>query len=145
MTEQKEVGKARKLWTSALRTVKGDSTQTLVENFTAEMTMVVEGLCEDQTKIRAQMDDLQAREDQDRQRLESDLQSIETMMREQQDRQDQRLRVLGDRLDAIERTVNKQEKRSKKKLFGGSILPQLIILAAIVCGAWVIVTIVSKL
>ncbi|MBR4457636.1 MAG: hypothetical protein IKS31_01625 [Clostridia bacterium] len=143
MTEQKEVGKAKKLWTSALRTVKGDTTQTLVENFTAEMTMVVEGLCEDQAKIRSRMDELQSREDRDRQSLDSDIRSVENMLREQQEASDQRLRTIEGRLDVIEKSLNRKEK-IKKRLFGGNLIGQLIILAAIVCGAWVIVTIVNK-
>ena len=144
MTEQKEVGKARKLWSSALRTVKGDSTQSLVESFTEEMTLVAEGLYDDQARIRERLDGMQGQEDRDRQRLESDIQSIETMLREQQEKSDQRLRVVEDRLDVMERTLNKKEK-IRRKLFGGNVLSQLILLAAIICGAWVIVTIVGKL
>ncbi len=144
MTEQKEVGKARKLWSSALRTVKGDSTQSLVESFTEEMTLVAEGLYDDQARIRKWLDGMQGQEDRDRQRLESDIQSIETMLREQQEKSDQRLRVIEDRLDVMERTLNKKEK-IRRKLFGGNVLSQMILLAAIICGAWVIVTIVGKL
>ncbi len=144
MIEKKEANIAQKLWSSALRTVKGDSTQALVENFTAEVTMVVEGICEDQAKLRGRMDALENQEDRDHQQLQSEAESIERMLRENQEKTDQRLRVIEDRLNAMERTLNKTEK-AKKKLLGGNWLTKLILLAAIVCGAWVIVTIVGKL
>ena len=41
-----------KLWDGALKMVKGENTTQLIEQFTAEMTLVAEGLCEDQNKLR---------------------------------------------------------------------------------------------
>ena len=35
------------LWDGALKMVKGENTNQLIEQFTAEMTLVAEGLCED--------------------------------------------------------------------------------------------------
>ena len=42
--------KPKKLWDGALRMVKGENTASLIEQFTSEMTLVAEGLCEDQSK-----------------------------------------------------------------------------------------------
>ena len=141
--EEKEVSKPRKLWNSALKTVKGDSTQTLVENFTAEMTLVAEGLCEDQAKLRSKVESLESGQDRNRQRFDSEVESLETSVREQQKEMDNKLDALNDRLSAIERTLDKTMK--KKKGFGGwGWLAQLTLLAAIVCGAWVLVTLMNK-
>ena len=145
MSEEKEVSMPRKLWNSALKTVKGDSTQSLVENFTAEMTLVAEGLCEDQAKLRSQVESLENGQDHDRQSLRSEIDSLETALREQQRDTDERLRVLTDRADALERMLTKNGKKEKKGLFGLGWLPQVIILAAIVCGSWVLVTLMQGL
>ena len=45
-----EKPKKTTLWDGALKMVKGENTNQLIEQFTAEMTLVAEGLCEDQTK-----------------------------------------------------------------------------------------------
>lgn len=144
MPEEKEVSTPRKIWNSALKTVKGDSTQTLVENFTAEMTLVAEGLCEDQARLRSKVENIDTDRDRDRQRLQSEIESVETAMREQQRDADEKLRVLGDRLTALERSAEKSAKKGKKGLAGLGWLPQVIILAAIVCGSWVLVTLMQK-
>ena len=144
--EEKDVSVPRKIWNSALKTVKGDSTQALVENFTAEMTLVAEGLCEDQAKLRSQVESLENGQDRDRQSLRAEIEALETAMREQQRDTDEKLRVLTDRADALERAVQKSNgKKGKKSLFGLGWLPQVIILAAIVCGSWVLVTLMQGL
>lgn len=141
--EEKEVSKPKKLWNSALKTVKGDSTQTLVENFTAEMTLVAEGLCEDQAKLRAQVESLENGQDRSRQRFDSEVEALETSVREQQKEMDGRLGTLTDRIAAIERTLDKTVKK-KKSITGWGWLAQLTLLAGIVCGAWVLVTLLNK-
>ncbi len=143
--EEKDVSMPRKIWNTALKTVKGDSTQSLVEDFTAEMTLVAEGLCEDQARLRSQMESLEDSQDRDRQSLRSEIEALETAMREQQRDTDEKLRVLTDRADALERSVNHTGKKGKKSLFGLGWLPQVIILAAIVCGSWVLVTLMQGL
>ena len=52
MSEEKTVSKPRQLWDSAVKAVKGGGTEQLIETFTAERTLVAEGLCEDQTNLR---------------------------------------------------------------------------------------------
>ncbi len=139
---EKEVSVPRKIWNSALKTVKGDSTQSLIENFTAEMTLVAEGLCEDQARLRSQVEGIENGQDHDRQRLQSELEALENTVREQQRETDEKLRTLTNRADALERALGK---KNKKGLFGLGWLPQLIILAAIICGAWVLVTLMQGL
>ena len=48
------VSKPKKIWNDALKAVKGENTNQLIEQFTAEMTLVAEGLCEDQNKLRGE-------------------------------------------------------------------------------------------
>ena len=127
MAEQDLLSAPRKFLSNALHAVKGDSTQSLVENFTSEMTLVAEGLCEDQAKLRTQLDDLERREDSDRQRITDETETL-------------RADLETDIHDARE-IAHKQE---KKKRFGmDGLLRSLIILAGIVCGSWVLVTILN--
>ena len=58
------------LWDGALKMVKGENTNQLIEQFTAEMTLVAEGLCEDQTRLRKEVDGIAAQEDKRIQKLE---------------------------------------------------------------------------
>ena len=51
-----EQKKPRTLWESALKVVKGDSTEQLVEQFTAEMTLVAEGLYDDQARLKREVE-----------------------------------------------------------------------------------------
>lgn len=53
--DEKMPSKPRQLWSQALRAVKGDQTQTLVEQFTSEMTLVAEGLVEDQAGLHREL------------------------------------------------------------------------------------------
>ena len=46
------------IWNQALKAVKGDSMNEMVEQFTQEMTLVAEGLCEDQARLRRAVDGL---------------------------------------------------------------------------------------
>ena len=55
MSEEKTVSKPRQLWDSAVKAVKGGGTEQLIETFTAEMTLVAEGLCEDQNNLRREI------------------------------------------------------------------------------------------
>ena len=61
--EEKNVAKPRKIWDNALRAVKGENTMQVVENFTAEMTLVAEGLCEDHGRLRKAVEDMESEQD----------------------------------------------------------------------------------
>ena len=88
MNEDKEKGtltsRPQKLWTDALRRVKGEDTAQLMEQFTAEMTLVAEGLCEDQSKLREEVDRAAQEEDRRIQRLDSRLEELDTLTRERE-------------------------------------------------------------
>lgn len=141
MAEDKLLEGPRKLWTSALRAVKGENAVQLVEQFTEEMTLVAEGLCEDQSKLRAETDNLGRELDRRTQRLESAQQAQEEALREAQRELEKRLDGLDDRLNGLEKLLSekkKQEKHSRQRLMN-----QVIALVSIVCGSWVLVALLN--
>lgn len=137
MSEEKTVSKPMQLWNNALKAVKGDSTAQLVEQFTAEMTLVAEGLCEDQARLRQSVEELRREDDRTAQRLVSEVQALESAIRENQRDTDRRLEDMSRRLAAME---NKANSRQKKHL---GLIQQVTILVSIACGTWLLVTILN--
>jgi len=137
VSEEKNVSKPMQLWNNALKAVKGDSTAQLVEEFTSEMTLVAEGLCEDQARLRQSVEELRREDDRSAQRLTSEVQAIETAIRENQRDTDQRLDDLQRRLAALESKANSRAKKNE------GLIHQLTILASIICGTWLLVTILN--
>ncbi len=131
------------LWDGALKMVKGDNTNQLIEQFTAEMTLVAEGLCEDQTKLRREVDDMTTQEDRRIQKLESRIELLETSLEEERKARDNNLTELRNRLSTLEKQVSKQPVKEKKK--AGSIIRDLTWLVGIAAAAWVIVTIINAI
>ena len=131
------------LWDGALKMVKGDNTNQLIEQFTAEMTLVAEGLCEDQTKLRREVDDMTTQEDRRIQKLESRIELLETSLEEERKARDNNLTELRNRLSALEKQASKQPAKEKKK--AGSIIRDLTWLVGIAAAAWVIVTIINAI
>ncbi len=129
------------LWNQALKVVKGDSTNELVEQFTQEMTLVAEGLCEDQARLRKAVDGLIREAESQRNKSEQDGQEILRQLHEQQKETQRRLDELSRRIAALERPAPKQ-KHGKFGL-GSDMISRLTILAGIVCGAWVLVTLLK--
>ena len=145
MAEQDLLSAPRKFLSNALHAVKGDSTQSLVENFTSEMTLVAEGLCEDQAKLRTQLDDLERREDSDRQRITDEAETLRADLETDIHDLSQKLGDITERIKKLESDAREiAHKQEKKKRFGmDGLLRSLIILAGIVCGSWVLVTILN--
>ena len=131
------------LWDGALKMVKGDNTNQLIEQFTAEMTLVAEGLCEDQTKLRREVDDMTTQEDRRIQKLESRIELLETSLEEERKARDNNLTELRNRLSTLEKQASKQPAKEKKK--AGSIIRDLTWLVGIAAAAWVIVTIINAI
>ena len=98
MSEEKSVTGAKKLWDNALKAVRGDNTNQVVEEFTSEMTLVAEGLCEDQAKLRKMVDDLAGEQDRRGQRFQSDVNALETTIQENQRDLDRRIGELSSRI-----------------------------------------------
>ena len=133
--------KPKKLWDGALKMVRGDNATQLMENFTAEMTLVAEGLCEDQTKLRREVDHLFTEEDRHIQKVESKIDLVEKSVDEDKESFDKTVTELRNRLAALEKKAAKDSSRAKNSR---SILRDLTWLVGIAAGAWVIVTIIQK-
>lgn len=131
------------LWDQALRVVKGDNTAELVEQFTQEMTLVAEGLCEDQARLRKAVDGL-LRETQGQQEQHTrEMGSLARAMDDHAQETQRQLRELSRRLEALERPH--AAKKSPRALFSGDLLGRVTVLASIVCGTWLAVTLVNAL
>ena len=129
------------LWDGALKMVKGENTNQLIEQFTAEMTLVAEGLCEDQTKLRKEVDGLMTQEDKRIQKLESTINLLETSLEEERKNHDQDVTELRNRLSTLEKQASKAPVKDRKK--AGTIIRDLTWLVGIAAVAWVIVTILN--
>ena len=105
MTEEKTLTEKPKktLWDGALKMVKGENTNQLIEQFTAEMALVAEGLCEDQTKLRREVDDLTIQEDRRIQKLESRIDLLESSLDEERKAHDKDVTELRNRLSPLEK------------------------------------------
>ena len=130
----------QKFWNGALKLVKGENTAKLVEDFTAEMTLVAEGLCEDQSKLRREVDKLITDEDRHIQKVESKIDLVEKMVDDEKNAFDQTVTELRNRIAVLEKRTGKDAARSKNR----NIIHDLTWLVGIAAGAWVLVTIIQK-
>ena len=134
--------KPKKIWDGALKMVRGDNTSQLIENFTAEMTLVAEGLCEDQSILRREVDRMITEEDRRIQAMQTQVDAVETSLEEERRAHDRDVTELRNRLAALEKQAS--QKPSKEKARRGNIIRDLTVLVAIAAGAWIIVTIINK-
>lgn len=141
MAELKPVSGAKKFFDGALRAVKGENTVQLMEQFTSEMTLVAEGLCEDQSKLRVEVENLARELERSMQRTENDQKTQEDALKEMQHELEKRLDTMDHRMAEIEeqlRIKNKPEKPTRQKL-----LTQLTILASIIGGSGVLISLIN--
>ena len=142
MAEEKTLAeKPKKLWDGALKMVKGENTTQLIEQFTAEMTLVAEGLCEDQSKLRREVDSMMTEEDRRTQKLESRINLLESTIEEERKNHDQDVTELRNRLAALEKKNARAPVKERQK--AGTIIGGLTVLVGIAAAAWVIVTILD--
>ena len=137
--------KPKKLWDGALKMVKGENSAQLIEQFTSEMTLVAEGLCEDQSRLRQEVDDQMTREDQRMQQLSSRIDLLESTLEEERSAHDRDLTELRTRLASLEKAAKKEPAPVKEKKKSGSIIRDLTWLVGIAAGAWIIVTLLNLL
>ena len=139
LTEEKTAKPS--LWNQALKVVKGDSMNDMVEQFTQEMTLVAEGLCEDQARLRKAVDGLIRESEGQRNKADQDYQELLRQLNENQKESKAKLDELSRRVSALEKPAPK----AQKGLFslGTDVISRVTLLAAIVCGSWIIVTILK--
>ena len=125
-----------------MKAVKGGSSEQLIETFTSEMTLVAEGLCEDQQALRKELAQVRETAEKLDQRMENEQEVLDTTLRENQKELDRRLDELTHRIAALEMKASRQEKapaKTKEKNW----LSQATLLASIIAGAWIIVTVLN--
>ena len=138
--------KPKKIWDGALKMVKGEDSAQLIENFTAEMTLVAEGLCEDQNRLRGEVNQMINEEDRRLQKQESSLQEVETRIEEQQRENDRIITEMRGRLATLEKQANarKQEEKNRKEKKERYWIRDLTILIAVAAVAIIAVILVQK-
>ena len=132
------IKKPRELIGGALQALKGPDVQKLVESFTSEMTVVAEGLYDDQMRLRKEVEELSARQDALSQQLLDGRDDLQIRLEQSHKEMSARLAELQKRLQALEARQGKQGKKN-------GVLSQITVLAAIVAGAWIVVTLLNLL
>ncbi len=132
------IKKPRELIGGALQALKGPDVQKLVESFTSEMTVVAEGLYDDQMRLRKEVEELSARQSALSQQLLDGREDLKIRLEQSHKEMSARLAELQKRLQALEARQGKQGKKN-------GVLSQVTVLAAIVAGAWIIVTLLNLL
>ena len=132
------IKKPRELIGGALQAIKGPDVQNLMESFTSEMTVVAEGLYDDQMRLRREMEELSAQQTILSQQVLDSREDLQIKWEQALKEINARLSDMQKRLQALEA---KQHRQGKKN----GILSQVTVLAAIVAGAWIIVTLLNLL
>ena len=141
--------KPKKLWNDALKMVKGEDTVQLMENFTSEMTLVAEGLCEDQNKLRGEVNQLMNEEDRRLQKLDARVEEMETLRAEQDREYDQVITERRNRLAVLEKqnernTREREREKDRKEKKSRNMVRDITILIAVAAIAVIVVNLVLK-
>ncbi|MBR3904274.1 MAG: hypothetical protein IKJ51_00990 [Clostridia bacterium] len=119
--------------------LKGKDLNQAVEEFTSEMTLVIEGLSEDQERTAQQVDQLSARQTILEESLLSRLEETELALSDAQ----KEMKALQKKLEKAEKAAA-DKKISKVSGFTG-MLRQATWLVGIAVGGWIIVTLIKAL
>lgn len=128
---------AKNFMNGVLAPLKGRDVGQLVEEYTSQMTLVAEGLSEDQEKLTRENEKLAAQQTQLEQQMLDGLHDADVTADELR----RQLATLEKRLDKAEKLI--QEKKVKKVEGFTGLLRQATWLAAVVVGGWIIVTIIN--
>ena len=104
------------------------------------MTMVAEGLCEDQNKLRSDIDALYADNQKLDSRVSQDLNAMLARMDQQEEQIRRRMDALEEKLEQIEKHREGKKIRLGRWQVSGGFLSQITRLVSIGAGAWVLVT-----
>ena len=129
---------------NALSTVKGKDLSVLVEDFSSEMTLVAEGLSEDQAKLHELCQSVAAQQTVDREELELSIDQMSDAVASANERigtLEASLQKLQKSIEQIEKKTEEKKKHKFENLSG--IIRQLTILVGVAGGAWIIVTILN--
>ena len=125
---------ARDFIENTFNSLKGKDLTQAVDEFTSEMTIVIEGMSEDMAKLRCDADEALAR-----------ITIFENDLGEHGKECGDELKKLRKSLEAMEKRLNALEKPDKKskKANLSTLIKQLTWLAAIICGSWIAVTVLQ--
>ena len=147
-TEEKKTGLmrgAKDFLENTFATLKGKDLNQAVEEFSGEMTLVVEGMSEDLASLRQYADKTSAQltitEEKMLRRDETRKGEIDEL-RDMQKQLIKRLDAADKRMEELDKAIKEAEKKPKKIGVGG-ILRQVTWIVGIACGAWVIVTLLN--
>ena len=132
---------AKDFMNGVLSPLKGQDVGQLVESFTAEMTLVAEGLSEDQQKLSQETDRLSAQQTELEQHMLDGFHDADVTSDELR----KEIASLRTRLEKAEKQLEKREQKAKKGEGLIGILRQATWLVAIASGAWIIVTVINAL
>lgn len=160
--ETKDLLSPRK-WLEPLKSLRGENTAQLVEKFTEEMTLVAQDLSEEQGQLTQRLESLARDTDRAVQKNTSAVEEVHsiiaTMERDTKTQLSAIERDTKTQLSVIEKDAKTQlaelEKRllkleeqlkkngEKKKVSIERILSSILWIACVVCGSWVLVTILN--
>lgn len=131
------VQSARDFMSGVLSPLKGKEMGQLVEDFTAEMTLVAEGLSEDQEKLQRETEKLAAQQTLMEKNLLDQIHDLSVSLEEIQKENGE----LQRRLDRAEKAAADKKIKKAEGLTG--LLRQATWLAGVVIGGWIIVTLIN--
>ena len=129
---------ARDFIENTFASLKGKDMNQAVEEFTSEMTLVVEGLSEDQSALRRDVDSASAQLTMLEEKV---LRQEKDRKAEVSDSQDE-IKQLKKRLESLEKTLKEAEKKPQKMGLG-QILRQATWMVGILCVSWIVVTVLK--
>lgn len=132
---------AKDFMNGVLSPLKGKDLGQLVEDFTAEMTLVCEGLSEDQQKLTQETDRLSAQQTELEQRMLDGFHDAGVTAEELQ----KELTSLRTRLEKAEKQLQDRKEKGRKTEGLTGMLRQATWLVGIASAAWIIVTVIQAL
>lgn len=138
------ISKPKEVWDHTLSAIKGPPVETLMEDFTSEMTLVAEGLSDDQGRLRREQDKLSNQLSQLESENQAAVDALQSELRHTEDVLDgvaDRLSGLDKQLAGLDKRLTAMEKTKPNKK--ANLISQLTVLVAIAAGAWVLVTVLN--
>lgn len=125
---------ARDFIENTFNSLKGKDLGQAVEEFTGDMTLVIEGISEDLNALR-----------RDEEKLSAQLTILEEDLGKTNDAQKTEIAALRREMDEISKRLKTLEKPGKKEIKPGitMMLKQVTWIVGIFCGAWVLVTLLK--
>ena len=108
------------------------------------MTLVAEGLCEDQSRLHQDVEKMMSDEDRRIQKLESRISLLEKTLEDERTAHDRDLTESRTRLAALEKQADRTEKdKEKKQSVKRNVIRDITVLVGIAGGSWVLVTLLN--